>query len=189
MNENSPSQNSEIKPSSLARRILEILPEKSGNLILEIGAREADLEGRHLGDDCIYLTKNGNAVTLVESGESVIAHVKDNAKAAGISNIDCLIESPEKLTLPDNHFDAVFSMAGLDGTYLPDSFTEIRRVLNPGGKALILIYYRSDGQLIQGDNKRLRQFIGESGLYIDDERVHSVDEFRGLEVIIFELHK
>lgn len=189
MNEQVSSPELEIRPSPLARRLLDVLPKKSGNLILEIGAREADLEGNHSGDDYIYLTKEGNKVTLVESGESVVDTVKEKAEVAGISGVDYLIENPEKTSLPDDHFDAAFSMAGLDGTYLPDSLKEISRVLKPSGKAMLLIYYRSGGRLMQGDNERLRTFIADSGLEIDDEHIRPVDASRGLEVIIFELHK
>jgi SAM-dependent methyltransferase len=189
MNERVFSPELEIRPSPLARRLLDILPKKSGNLILEIGAREADLEGNHSGDDYIYLTKEGNNVTLVESGESIIDTVKEKAKGAGVLDVDSLVGNPEKLIFPDNHFDAVFSMAGLDGTYLPDSLKEIERVLKSGGKAMLLIYYRSGGQLMQGDSERLRTFITDGGLKIDDEHIRPVDVSKGLEVIIFELHK
>jgi len=180
----------EIVPSPLARRLLDILPQKSGNEILDIGAKEADIEGKHSGDDCIFLAGRGNKITFVESGESVVENVKKRARELGAdSNIEFLIGSPEKLDLPDNQFDAAFSLAGLDGTYLPDSLREINRVLKPGAKVLVLIYYKSGGRLIQGDQERLKEFVLRSGLQIDDQQIKVIDPSKGLEVMIFELHK
>ncbi len=180
----------EIVSSPLARRLLDILPQKSGNEILDIGAKEADIEGKHSGDDCIFLAGRGNKITFVESGESVIENVKERAREFGAdSNIEFLVGNPEKLDLPDNQFDAAFSLAGLDGTYLPDSLREISRVLKPGAKALVLIYYKSGGRLIQGNEEKLKGFVLQSGLQINDQQIKIIDPSKGLEVIILELHK
>lgn len=180
----------EVVPSPLARRLLDILPQKSGNEILDIGAKEADIEGKHSGDDCIFLAECGNKITLVESGESVVENVKKRAKEFGVDpNIEFLVGNPEKLDLPDNRFDAAFSLAGLDGTCLPDSLREISRVLKPEAKALVLIYYKSGGRLIQGDKEKLKEFVLQSGLQIDDQQIKIIDPSKGLEVMIFELHK
>ena len=138
----------EIVPSPLAQRLLDILPQRSGNEILDIGAKEADIEGKHSGDDCIFLAGRDNKITFVESGESVVENVKKRAREFGVDpNIEFLVGNPEKLDLPDNQFDAAFSLAGLDGTYLPNSLREISRVLKPGAKALVLIYFKSGGRL------------------------------------------
>jgi ubiquinone/menaquinone biosynthesis C-methylase UbiE len=180
----------EIVPSPLARRLLDILPQKSGNKILDIGAKEADIKGEHFGDDCLFLAKYDNKITFVESGESVVQNVKERAKEFGIDpNIEFLVGNPEKLDLPDNRFDAAFSLAGLDGTYLPGSLREISRVLKPGAKALVLIYYKSGGRLIQGNKEKLKEFVLQSGLQIDYQQIKIIDPSKGLEVIIFELHK
>ncbi len=180
----------EVVPSLLARRLLDILPKKSGNEILDIGAKEADIEGKHSGDDCIFLAKHDNKMTFIESGESIVENVRERAKKLGIdSRIEFLVGNPERLNFPDNQFDAAFSLAGLDGTYLPDSFREIGRVLKPEAKALVLIYYKSGGRLMQGDKEKLKEFVMQSGLQIDDQKIKVVDPSKGLEVIIFELHK
>ncbi len=180
----------EIVPSPLARRLLDILPQKSGNEILDIGAKEADIEGKHSGDDCMFLAGRGNKITLIESGESVLENVKKRAIEFGVDpDIKFLVGNPEKLGLSDNKFDAAFSLAGLDGTYLPDSFREISRVLKPEAKALVLIYYKSGGRLMQGDKEKLKEFVLQSGLQIDDQQIKIIDSSKGLEVIIFELHK
>ncbi len=180
----------EVVPSPLVRRLLDILPKKSGNKILDIGAREADIEGKHSGDDCVFLAGRGNKVTLFESGESVVENVRKRAKEFGVeADIEFLVGNPEKLGLPDNQFDAAFSLAGLDGTYLPDSFREMSRVLKPEAKALVLIYYKSNGRLIQGDKEKLKEFVLQSSLQIDDQQIKVIDPSKGLEIIIFELHK
>ncbi len=180
----------EIVPSLLARRLLEILPNKKGNKILEIGAREADAEGGHLGDDCIYLAREGNEVTLVEAGGGSIDDIKKKVEKQTMDlNIDFVIGSPEKLNLPSDEFDASFSLSGLDGTYLPDSLAEIQRVLKPGAKALLLIYYKFGERLIQGPEERLEEYILQSKLKIDSKQIRVIDSQNGLEVIIFELHK
>lgn len=180
----------ELVPSPLVQRLLDILPQNSGNEILDIGTREADIEGKHSGDDCIFLAEHGNRVTLVDSGESAVENVEKKAREFGVNSvIKFIVGNPEKLDLPDGQFDAVFSLAALDGTYLPDSLKEINRVLKPGAKALLLIYYKSGGQLMQGDEKRLVEFVLQSGLKIDDQQIKVIDQEKGLETIIFELHK
>ncbi len=168
--ENAPKM--EIVPSPLAKRLLDVLPQKSGNEILDIGARGGDIEGKHSGDDCVFLAEHGNKITLIESGESAIENVKKRAREFGVGpDIEFLVGNPEKLDFPDDRFDAAFSLAGLDGTYLPDSFREISRVLKPGAKALVLIYYRSGGQLMQGDEERIKEFVLQSGLQVDDQQI------------------
>ncbi|MCX6787391.1 MAG: class I SAM-dependent methyltransferase [Candidatus Kaiserbacteria bacterium] len=180
----------ELAPSPLAKRLLNTLPQRSGNEILDIGVREGNIVGEHSGDDGIFFAENGNKVTVVDLGESVIENVEKRAKKFGVdSDIEFMVGNPEKLDLPEGRFDAVFSLAGLDGTYIPDSLKEIHRVLKPEAKALILIYYKSGERLIQGDEKKLKEFILQSGLQIDDQQIRVIDQEKGLETIIFELHK
>lgn len=180
----------ELSPSRLARRLLEILPSRSGNKILEIGAKEANIEGEHIGDDCIYLAKEGNKVTLVENGESILKRIYKEAEEQKVdSDIEFINGNPEKLDLPDGEFDASFSLSGLDGTLLPRSLKEISRVLKPDAKALISIYYKSGGKLMQGPEEKLEEYISQSGLQIDSKFIRVIDQTKGLEAIIFELHK
>ncbi|MGE5298400.1 MAG: class I SAM-dependent methyltransferase [Acidobacteriaceae bacterium] len=184
-----PEAESEIAPSPLAKRLLDILPNQSGNQILEIGAREADIEGKHIGDDCVYLARE-NSVTLVETGEGIISDIREKAIKSGTDgNIKFLISQFDKLGLSENEFDAAFSLSGLDSTYLPWSLKEVNRVLKPGGKALIFIYYKMEGKLIQGPENVLEKYVQESGLQIDHKQIKVIDEEKGLEAIIFELHK
>lgn len=180
---------SEITPSPLSKRLLEVLPSRSGNTILEIGAREADIEGKHIGDDCVYLAQD-NSVTLVETGESIISNIRAKAKKSGVEDkIKFVVSQFDKLGLSENQYDAVFSLAGLDATYLAWSLQEVNRVLKPGGKALIFIYFKMEGRLIQGPESALEKFVQDSGLQIDHKQIRVIDEGHGLEAIIFELHK
>ena len=180
----------DIKPSLIAKRLLEILPERSGNKILELGAREADIEGKHIGDDCIYLAREGNAVTLVETGQSIIDNIKKRISKLGIdAKVNFLISEFDHLGLDSNQFDASFSLAGLDATYLPWSLKEMARTLKPGGKALIFIYFKSGGKLIQGPEEALEKYVLNGGLKINSKQIKVIDRAQGLEAIIFELQK
>jgi len=53
----------------------------------------------------------------------------------------------------------------------------------------VLIYFKSGGRLIQGGKERLKEFVLQSGLQIDDQQIKIIDPSKGLEVMIFELHK
>jgi ubiquinone/menaquinone biosynthesis C-methylase UbiE len=180
----------ELSPSKLAQRLLEILPKRSGNKILEIGAKEANLQGEHIGDDCIYLAKEGNKVTLIENGESILKRIYSKAEEEKVdSNIDFVNGKAEKLDLLESEFDAAFSLSGLDGTILPKSLKEIGRVLKPKGKALFFIYYKSGGKLMQGPEEKLEEYISDAGLSVDSKFIRVIDSEKGLEAIIYELQK
>jgi len=91
--------------------------------------------------------------------------------------------------LPNDEFDAALSLSGLDGTVLPNSLMEINRVLKPTAKALLFIYYKSGGRLMQGPEEKLEQYILQSGMSVDSKFIRTIDKEKGLEAIIFELHK
>jgi len=185
-----PENDPEITPSPIARRLLDILPDRSGNKILEIGAREADLEGKHIGDDCIYLAQEENDVTLVETGQGIIDNIKKRVTELGVgAKVDFLVSQFDHLSLASDQFDASFSLAGLDATYLPLGLKEMCRVLKSSGKALIFIYFKMGGKLIQGPEDALEKYILDSGLQIDSKQIKVIDREQGLEAIIFELHK
>jgi len=180
----------ELSPSRLAVRLLEILPKRSGNKILEIGAKEADAKGEHIGDDCVYFAKEGNLVTLIEDGEGVMERIREKAEKQKIdSNIELINGKFGKINLPDEMYDAAFSLCGLDNTYLPRSFKEISRTMKPSAKALVFIYYKSGGKLIQGPEEKLEEYITQSGLQIDSKFIRTIDQEKGLEAIIFEMRK
>jgi len=180
----------ELLPTKLAQRLLEITPNRAGNKILELGAREADAEGNHIGDDCVYLAKEGNAVTLIESSPGILEHAKENAVKFEVRDKINFVESGfEKIDIPNEEFDAAFSMSGLDGSILPESLAEVARLIKPGAKVLLFIYYKSGDKLIQGPEERLESYVGSAGLNIDSKFIKTIDSEKGLEAIIFELHK
>ena len=147
--------------SPLGEQLLkEMLAKPSGNKILEIGAKE-------LGRDSIYFAQEGNDVVLTDM-RSLLERVKGEVGERKLDgNIQLVISNPEKLALKNETFDAVFSLATLDSTYLPDSFKEIYRVLKPKGGAIVMMYKQAGGRVLQ-DTERIKKWITESGLNIID---------------------
>ena len=63
------------------------------------------------------------------------------ARRMGLSQLNAEVMDAESLTLPDDHYDAAISRLGL--MYLPDlqkGLGEIKRVLQPGGRASAIVF-------------------------------------------------
>ena len=115
------------QPSPLAKQLLEILGQTSGNHILEIGVGN--------GRDCIYFASEGNRVSGIDIVEKAIEMALDNVEEAGFSEkVDLHVGDAENLTYPDETFDAVYSVSVLHATNTQKSFKELSRVLKKGGK-------------------------------------------------------
>lgn len=82
--------------------------------------------------------KAGAKVSALDFSSSMIDLLRGCARREGIDGIDAQVGDGMALPWPDGHFDAAFSMFGL--IFFPDrakGFSELRRVLRPGGRAVV----------------------------------------------------
>lgn len=80
----------------------------------------------------------------VDASPEMIEHAQRKAKHAGL-NLDFQVQAVEQLSFPDSTFDRVFSTLMIH--HLPDqlklqAFLEIKRVLKPQGRLMILDFAR-----------------------------------------------
>jgi hypothetical protein len=139
----------EIVPSKSAESLLNSLPNRSGNKIVEIGLDE--------GNDPLFFAKENNDVFVAESRESLIEKTQKIAEEIGITD-KIKFQKLERhgsliLDMKESTADGVHSVAFLNGTVLNKSFAEISRVLKSGGKVAILVYESTIDE--NGQEKRL----------------------------------
>jgi glycosyltransferase involved in cell wall biosynthesis/ubiquinone/menaquinone biosynthesis C-methylase UbiE len=111
--------------------------------LMEFGQHRNDavLEiGGGLGTDLSQLARHGAKVTDLDLSAGHLEHAKENFALRGLEG-QFVHHDAETLPFPDNTFDVVYSNGVLHHT--PNTrrvVDEIRRVLRPGGKAIIMMY-------------------------------------------------
>ena len=119
--------------------------------IMERIEREAALlKGKHLleigcgmGFDSFEFLKRGVRVTAIDLTESAVRMTRAHFKVAGVKAEDVRVGNALALDFPDESFDAVWSNGVLHATGdTPKAIAEVRRVLKPGGRAIISHFYR-----------------------------------------------
>ena len=104
----------------------------AGHKVLEIGGG--------LGTDLSMFARHGAVVTDVDLSAGHLAHAKENFGLRGLSG-EFVHHDAEDLPFPDNTFDVVYSNGVIHHTPNTDCVVEeIRRVLKPGGKAIVMVY-------------------------------------------------
>lgn len=102
---------------------------KEGDSVLDLGSGA--------GNDCFVaraIVGESGKVTGLDFTEAMINKANGNAKKLGYTNIEFVQGDIEEMPLPSNTYDVVVSNCVLN--LVPDkikSFSEIRRVLKPGG--------------------------------------------------------
>ncbi|MBV8920736.1 class I SAM-dependent methyltransferase [Bradyrhizobium sp.] len=72
----------------------------------------------------------------IDISDKAIEKARQICTSLGLSNCDFAVMNAEALTFPDNEFDLVFGRGILHHLDLNKCFSEIFRVLRPGGKAI-----------------------------------------------------
>lgn len=80
-------------------------------------------------------------VVASDISETMLQHVRENARAAGLGNVSTLAGAAEDLDVAPASFDAVICRLGL--MLFPDpakALTAMRRALKPGGKIAVVVF-------------------------------------------------
>ncbi len=106
-------------------------------------ANESVLEvGLGLGTDILQFAKNGSKVYGIDLTQNSVDTVK---KRFQLNNLDgeFRVASFKEIPYEDNTFDLVYCFGVLHHSpFMEEGIEEIRRVLKPGGKAIIMLYHK-----------------------------------------------
>ncbi|MEL6414967.1 MAG: class I SAM-dependent methyltransferase [Pseudomonadota bacterium] len=109
---------------------LELLPLKADDLVADIACGPGTLTELAL--------KQAAKVTAVDFSEKMIACLEASLAPADQTNVQTLVGDGQALALPEEQYNAAFSMFGL--IFFPDrarGFSEMYRILKPGGAACV----------------------------------------------------
>ncbi|MBP9816999.1 MAG: methyltransferase domain-containing protein [Candidatus Pacebacteria bacterium] len=125
--------------------------------ILQMGLREgmkiADLGAGsgHYALAAANIAGKSGRVYAVDVQEDVLKHIRDKAKDRGLTNIDTVwgnIEKPGGTKLKDASIDAVILSNTLFQCEIKEAVvTEIKRILKPGGRVLVVDWAGAYGGL------------------------------------------
>ena len=173
---------------------IEIAAPRPGERVLDVAGGTADLSSafaRRVGPEGeVWLTDINNAMLGVGRDRLL-----DEGVLAPVAQCDA-----EKLPFPDNHFDIVTVAFGLRNmTHKDKALEEMRRVLRPGGRLLVLEFSKVWkplekvydaysfkllpwlGQKIAGDAESYRYLAESIRMHPDQEALKAMMEQAGLE--------
>jgi ubiquinone/menaquinone biosynthesis C-methylase UbiE len=105
----------------------------AGRTLLEIGCG--------LATDLAQFARHGTRVVGLDLTPRGVALARGRFRAEGLSGA-FLVGDAERLPFPDASLDVVYSFGVLHHTPdTPRAFREIRRVLKPGGEAVVMLYH------------------------------------------------
>jgi ubiquinone/menaquinone biosynthesis C-methylase UbiE len=106
-----------------------------GKQLLEIGCG--------MGFDSVEFLKRGVRVTATDLTENAVRLARRHFEVAGLTPESVQVENALALSFPDDTFDAVWANGVLHATGdTARAIAEARRVLKPGGRAIISHFYR-----------------------------------------------
>jgi len=125
-------------------------PYKFPWIMARIEQEAAQLRGKHLleigcgmGYDSLEFLKRGVRVTATDLTENAVRLARRHFELEGVAAESVHIENALGLSFPDETFDAVWSNGVLHATGDTGlAIREVRRVLKPGGRAIISHFYR-----------------------------------------------
>lgn len=107
----------------------------AGKQLLEIGCG--------MGFDSVEFLKRGVRVTAIDLTESAVRISRQHFDVAGFPAVEVRVGNALALPFEDKSFDAVWSNGVLHATGdTRRAIAEVRRVLRPGGRAIISHFYR-----------------------------------------------
>ena len=99
--------------------------------------------GCGMGFDSLEFLKRGTRVTATDLTPNAVALTRQHFELEGVEAEDVRVENVLDLTFPDESFEAVWANGVVHATGdAPKAIREIRRVLKPGGRAIICHFYR-----------------------------------------------
>ena len=113
-----------------SQRAVELTPLTASARVLDVAAGPGTLS--------LAIAPRVASVVALDFSEEMNAHLRDAAKARGLSNLRVLRADGQALPLQDGAFDAAFSMFGW--MFFPDrarGLSELERVLAPGGSLVV----------------------------------------------------
>jgi len=110
---------------------------------VDLGARVFDLASG-AGSQTLSAARRVGAqghVVASDISETMLQHVRENARAAGLDNVTTLAGAAEDLDLDNESFDAVICRLGLMLFAEPaKALAAVRRALKPGGKIAVVVF-------------------------------------------------
>ncbi len=100
----------------------------SGKKVLEYGCGP--------GYNSFFLASHARELVAIDISDYAIATATQKAKELNVSNAVFVEMNAEELDFPDATFDLVFGNSIIHHLDLDKSYSEIKRVLKPGGKAI-----------------------------------------------------
>ncbi len=104
-----------------------------------------DVEGKRVleygcgvGSHSLEIARRGGKVTGIDISEVGIRKAAEAARDAGVEGADYQVMDAMKMTFEDNTFDLVIGEGILHHLDLDQSYSEISRVLKPGGLAIFM---------------------------------------------------
>lgn len=169
-------------------------PYKFPELMPRIEAEAALLRDRHLleigcgmGFDSAEFLERGVRVTATDLTPAAVEFARSHFDARGLEPEDVRVENVMNLGFADGSFDAVWANGVIHHTGdCPRAISEIRRVLKPGGRAIISNFYRKPSWML------LLSRVGRENIEFEDadppvtefmREAEILDLFEGFEVV------
>lgn len=154
----------------------------TGRSLLEIGSG--------LGYDSLEFLKRGVRVTATDLTPQAVALTRRHFQLENVRAEDVRVENALSLSFPDDSFDAVWANGVLHHTGdTRRALQEVRRVLKPGGRAIISHFYRRGSwmQVISRLGRENIEFKEQdppvTDFYTDREILGLFEGYRVIEVV------
>ncbi|MBK6637388.1 MAG: bifunctional demethylmenaquinone methyltransferase/2-methoxy-6-polyprenyl-1,4-benzoquinol methylase UbiE [Rhodocyclaceae bacterium] len=177
---------------------IEIAAPKRGERVLDVAGGTADLASAFARRVGVGL-KDGGEVWLTDINNAMLTVGRDRLLDEGVMAPTAQCDA-EKLPFPSNYFDIVTVAFGLRNmTHKDQALAEMRRVLRPGGRLLVLEFSKVAaplkpfydlysfkvlpwlGEKIAGDSESYRYLAESIRMHPDQEALKAIMEGVGLE--------